>query len=258
MQFREKRKVNTRKWIKLILVVLVIASLPVAIAAAAGNAHVTRGTGMLVRGQANTAPAPLGPKSGVDILPRQNPLQLPEPNKGPIPNMPVTWKEGWEYAWPNATWATFDNNGGWDMCWDDVPQRHKKGGWSAWPGDGCPDGWSPANGYDYNMESWMTLGPVSTSGAKKGTLTFYYWLDTEYGYDWFWWCASVDGSQYYCKYISGYSANKWLKGTLDLKNVPGYGNMLGYPQVWVGFIFTSDDSFNYEGVYVDEMTLAIK
>jgi len=248
---------NSRKWMKLILVVLVLASLPVAIAAAANNANVHRGTGVLVRGQANETPT-FGPKTGVDILPRQNPLRLPEASKGPAPNMPVTWKEGWEYAWPNATWATWDNNGGWDMCWDDVSNRHKKGGWSAWPGDGCPDGWDPSFGYDYDMESWMTLGPVSTSGAKKGTLSFYYWLDTEIGYDYFWWCASVDNFSYYCKYASGYSGNKFIKGTLDLKAVPGFGDMRGYPQVWVGFIFTSDGSVNYEGVYVDEMNLTIK
>lgn len=251
----------TNKWIKLLLVVLVISMLPVAIAAAAGRQNMDRANTVLVRGQSyapNYAPKPEG--NGAVILPDRNPLRLPETVKAtpPLPNMPVVWKEGFEYAWPNATWVTFDNNGGWDMCWDDVNKRDFKGSWSGWPGDGCADGWSPYNGYDADMDSWMVLGPVSTSGAKKGTLKFKYWLDTEYGYDYLHYCASADGSNFYCSATSGWSANKWKSGTLNLANVPGWGNMLGYSQVWIAFVFTSDINVQYEGVYIDEINLTVK
>lgn len=253
---------NTKLWMKVVLAVMVLVLLPVAVVAAAGKANMDRKTGVAAVGVPANLPV-RGPSATPFVLPKNaaDPAKLNLPG----PNMPLTWKEGWEFQWPNGAWLTWDNNGtgfeNYDQCWNDVSYRHSKGGWSGWPAAGCSDGY-PAPGYSPNMDSWMTLGPVSTSGAKSAKLTYKYYLDTEYGYDYLGVCASVDNYWYYCDWRSGWSGGKFLKGTLDLKNVPGYGSMLGNAYVWVGYIFQSDDvvsgDWGYEGAYIDEFALTIK
>jgi hypothetical protein len=249
---------KSRKWVTLAIVLLALSLLSLTMVAAAGRQQIIKGTGVLTVGVPLVSERPSTPWE----LPN-NPLGLDESQKAnrPAPLMPVTWKEGFEYAWPNAIWLTWDNNGGTDLCWDDQSYRDYKGNWSGWPANGCTSGYEPP-GYDNDMESWMTIGPFSASGAKSGNVTFRYWLDTEPGWDNLWFCASPDNGNYYCHTVSGWSANKWVKATLNLKSVPGYGNMLGEPWVWVGWIFSSDGSYGgdwgYEGVYVDDIAITIK
>ena len=255
---------NSKQWMKVVLAVLVLALLPVAVVSAAGKVNMQQKTGVAVVGVPADLPARDAPAKPW-VFPN-NPLGLEKANV-PSPNMPLTWKESWEFAWPNGTWLTWDNNGtdypsdNYDLCWNDVSYRDSKGNWSGWPAAGCGDGYSPP-GYAPNMDSWMTLGPVSTSGAKSAKPTYKYFLHTEMNYDWLGVCASVDNFNYYCSWRSGTTAGKFLKGTLDLKNVPGYGSMLGNPYVWVGYIFQSDSSvsgdYGYEGAYIDEFALTIK
>ncbi len=249
---------KNRKWVILAITLVVVMLFSAGMAS--GGKQIITGTGTRMIGVPLESQRPHMPWTLPD-----NPMGLDESNKtnAPRPLMPVTWKEGFEYAWPNSIWQTWDNNGaGADLCWDDVSYRHGKGGWSGWPANGCTDGYNPP-GYDNDMDSWMTLGPFSTSGAKSGKLTFTYWLDTEPGYDYLWFCAAdVYYAPWNCYYVSGWSNNKFLKATLDLKKVPGYGSMLGREQVWVGWIFTSDGSFGgdvgYEGAYVDDIAVTIK
>ena len=249
---------------KVVLAIMVLVLLPVAIVAAAGKVNMAQKSGVAQNG----VPANL-PSRGPSATPFVFPNNPPDAAKAvlPQPNMPLSWKESWEFAWPNGSWLTWDNNGtdygneNYDQCWNDVSYRDSKGNWSGWPAAGCSDGY-PAPGYSPNMDSWMTLGPVSTSGAKSAKLTYKYFLHTEMNFDWLGVCASVDNFNYYCSWRSGSTAGKFLKGTFDLKNVPGYGSMLGDPYVWVGFIFQSDDiisgDWGYEGAYVDEFALTIK
>ncbi len=255
---------NTKLWMKVVLAILVLVLVPVAVVSAAGKVNIERKTGTAVLGVPANLPQ-RGPAAAPWVFPN-NPLGLDKAIT-PSPYMPLTWKEGWEFAWPNGAWLTWDNNGvnypneNYDLCWDDVSYRDSKGNWSAWPADGCGDGYSPP-GYAPNMDSWMTLGPVSTSGAKSAKMTYKFYLDTEANYDWLGACASADNLYYYCNWVSGWSGGKFIKGTLDLKNVPGYGSMLGDAYVWVGFIFQSDDiiqgDWGYEGAYIDEFALTIK
>jgi hypothetical protein len=250
------------KWVKIVIVVLVIAMLPAAIALGQGNRGFDKVTNVtLVRGQKADIPASGLPKVEKEyIIPNQNPLTLPDTAKqaAPSPLMPVSWKEGFEYYWPNSIWQTWDNTGYDNYCWNDVSYRHKTGGWSGYAGAGCSYPFYPPGPYASDMDSYMTLGPFSTSGAKKGSVEFQYWLDSEYTYDYLLWCASVDNYNFYCNGATGYSNNKWIKAKLDLKYVPGYGSMLGYPWVWVGWIFQSDWIVEYEGAYVDNIKVTIK
>ena len=116
---------------------------------------------------------------------------------------------------------------------------------------GCANGVDPYYYfYPNNMNSWMVNGPFSTVGARYGKLSFKYWNQSEYGYDFFYWCASADGTNFYCMRHTGNSGG-WRSGALNLKAVPGYGNMLGDPTVWAAWVFTSDGSIVDDGAFVD-------
>lgn len=163
--------------------------------------------------------------------------------------------EGFEGVWPYGTWYTFDNNGSGNgsYCWDDDNFFPYRGYWSAWPARGCANGLDPEfYYYPTNVDSWMVYGPFSLAGAKKGSLEFRYWNNSERNYDFFWWCASRDRINFYCNRTSGYSGG-WKNQKLDFKKVPTIGNILGDSSVWVALIFTSDGNIVSDGPFVDEI-----
>ncbi len=249
------------KWMVVILVLLLAAMVPVLVMAQGGE---RTGTVKLVRGER--------PQPVTDVARAAAPVAAP---KAVLPRTPAQKlglapaethfrvREGFEATWPNGPWDTFDNNGatGGDLCWDDENWIAFKGSWSAWAAGGCADGLDPNFDYyvDY-MDSWMTIGPFSTEPADAGHLTFRYWNNSEEGWDYFYWCASVDGWNWYCNYHTGTTNGRWKIGRLNLNNVPGYGSMLGYPDVWVAFIFQSDSiiSYGYDGPFVDNVHLRIR
>jgi hypothetical protein len=182
------------------------------------------------------------------------------PNSPATPSAYVYYvRETFEGVWPTGKWYTFDNNGGTggQVCWDDDDWIHFKGSWSGASMNGCANGVDP-NYYYYpnNMDSWMVNGPFSTVGARAGKLNFKYWNQSEKNWDYLWWCASANGSTFYCVRVSG-NSNGWKSGNLNLKNVPGYGNMLGDPSVWAAWRFTSDGSFVDDGAFVDNAAVVV-
>ncbi len=172
----------------------------------------------------------------------------------------LSYKEGFEGVWPNGGWIVDDLNGatGGNVCWDDDDYLHKKGYWSAWAANGCANGLDPQYYYYPNdMASWTDY-LFNTVGAKSGNVKFNYWNNSEYGYDYFYWCASVDYSNWYCKYHTGSTNNKWKTGKINLKKIPGFGSMLGYSTVYVGFGFSSDYVVVSDGAFIDEVTFKVK
>ena len=172
----------------------------------------------------------------------------------------LSYKEGFEGVWPNGGWIVDDLNGatGGNVCWDDDDYLHKKGYWSAWAANGCANGLDPQYYYYPNdMASWTDY-LFNTVGAKSGNVKFNYWNNSEYGYDYFYWCASVDYSNWYCKYHTGSTNNKWKTGKINLKKIPGFGSMLGYSTVYVGFGFSSDYVVVSDGAFIDEVSFKVK
>ena len=94
----------------------------------------------------------------------------------------------------------------------------------------------------------MICGPFDFSNAADVFVDFGLWLDTETHYDWFYFGASVDDYTYNVYYWSGYS-DGWLYEPFWLTDYAGYS------QVWLAWIFTSDESISegYEGAWVDEI-----
>jgi hypothetical protein len=83
---------------------------------------------------------------------------------------------------------------------------------------------------------------------------FYRWLQTEQDYDYLSWLASIDGTNFYGYRTSG-NATSWQTTDFDLKTVPTLGNLCGQTQVWIAFAFSSDNSNEYEGAYIDDVIL---
>ena len=164
-------------------------------------------------------------------------------------------------------WETFDHNS-WHTYWrltydsgkhasvwgpDDTRAPQYQGDTDAWTNRAGPSGLDPQyNNYPHNAGSSMTYGPFSLVGATDATLSFDYWLDTEANYDWFSVLASTNGSSFSGVGYSG-SPRYWQSRSFSLGNFPGAGNLLGQPQVWICFYFTSDLTVNRAGVWLDNV-----
>ena len=166
-------------------------------------------------------------------------------------------EEGFEGSFPSAGWTVFDGNGptNGEYYWDDDDYKPRTGSWSAWPANGGANGLDPQFYYYPNsLTSWMIYGPFSLADAAAASLSFYYWLDTEVDFDWFGWYASIDGSNFYGDDVSGES-HGWISGLMDLTDVYTLGDITGQPSVWIAFIFDSDISIAYDGVFLDDILL---
>jgi hypothetical protein len=99
------------------------------------------------------------------------------------------------------------------------------------------------------MDTWMVYGPFDLRGASAAELAFYFWNESEEGYDELFWGASVDDLHYFGEFRSG-DWTEWEPVAFDL------ADWLGEPQVWIGFAFGSDGSVVVgEGAFVDDVIL---
>lgn len=165
--------------------------------------------------------------------------------------------EDFEGAFPTGLWAAFDNDGAinGEYYWDDDDYKPHWGSWSAWCANGGADGLDPEFYYYPNdMKSWMVYGPFDLSDATDAELNFYYWLDTEYDYDYLEWMASIDGQNFYGQGYSG-SSGGWVSESFDLTDVYILGNLCGQSQVWIALIFESDEFNTGEGAFIDDVVL---
>jgi len=155
-------------------------------------------------------------------------------------------EENFEGVFPGSTWTLYGS-----PTWDDESYRYYQGAWSGWCAGSTM---SPPGPYAPNMNAWMVYGPFSLADASNAILSFYRWLYSESDYDYLFWGASIDGTNFYGYRISG-DYRSWNYREFDLTNVPTLGNLCGYSQVWIAFNFSSDDSYQYEGAYLDNIHL---
>ena len=104
--------------------------------------------------------------------------------------------------------------------------------------------------YNYNTQTWMRYGPFSLAGATNARMLFKYWVDSEVGYDVFSWAYSCKGVRNWTgQTVSANNPGLWVSATFSLKPC------VGKTQVYVQFTFTSDQSVNYQGVWVDNVRI---
>ena len=184
------------------------------------------------------------------------PPALKEPHPELVPERPDSYwsalmSEGFEGLWPNGLWSTFDNNGtaNGEYYWDDDDYLPHTDYWSAWPARGGANGVDPEYYYyPNNMDSWMVYGPFDLSNCAMAEYVFYYWNQSESGWDYFDWLASPNGSNFYGYGISGDSGG-WQYVDMNL------ASYLGDSSVWLAFRFTSDSTNVDDGAFVDDITL---
>ncbi|MBU0704772.1 MAG: hypothetical protein KKC18_13000, partial [Chloroflexi bacterium] len=165
--------------------------------------------------------------------------------------------EDFEGTFPSGGWSAFDNDGttNGEYYWDDDDYKPYTGSWSAWCANEGANALDPESFYYPNdAQSWMVYGPFDLSNHSDAELLFYYWNRSEPGWDYFWWTASTNGTDFSGYYVSGDSSG-WQYVNFDLTSVPTLGDVTGESQVWIAFIFTSDYSSIDDGAFVDDITL---
>jgi len=155
-------------------------------------------------------------------------------------------------------WNVFDNAGGYgEYYWGQRDCRPHSGSYSGWAVGAGADGSSLLCGADYPhvAKSWMIYGPFDLSSASDAEVLFSYWNFSESDYDYLFWGASINGSNFYGVRTSGDSGG-WNEVNFDLTDVYTLGDLTGQPEVWIAFVFTSDYTISKaEGAYVDDIVL---
>jgi len=147
-------------------------------------------------------------------------------------------------------WTVWDaSNDGFERYWDDAGCDECGGDWAAWPADGGADGVWPCapNDYPNNMSTSMMYGPFNLSDAQDAGTEFVMWRDIEVGYDWVFFGASDDGSNFIGIFWDGSAG-------CTSHNVT-YSGLVGDSSVWVAWVFNSDYSVTYEGPWVDDIVI---
>lgn len=164
-------------------------------------------------------------------------------------------EENFEGTFPGQ-WNVFDNNGstGGEYYWAKRNCRPYQGSYSGWAVGGGANGSSLSCGSNFpnDAESWMIYGPFSLADATDGVLDYSMWLNTDdSGGDFIYIGASVDGSNF--SLVEGWygSTGGWVDESASL------ADWLGEPEVWISFIFVSDDANTLpEGLYLDNISLS--
>jgi len=190
------------------------------------------------------------------------PTQTPTPTATPTatPTPPTGWinimAEDFEGSFPDGTWEVRDNDpDSGRYYWGKRDCRNNGGSYSAWCVGAGDTTLNCGSDYPNDVFAWMIHGPFSLADATAAELTFDWWSKTEYGYDLFFWGASIDGENYHGTLVTG-DWSSWTTGELlDLSDVPELGSLLGEEQVWIALVFGSDSSITYEGSYVDNVLL---
>jgi len=172
--------------------------------------------------------------------------------------------EDFEGDFPSSGWDLVDNNGTGHL-WDDVncfAIESSGTGWAAWPAAAGSNGLDPCTGDDYpnGLETWLIYGPFSLTDAQSASLDFYFRIESESCCDYLFWGASIDDVNYYGEIASGtYTSGPFNNGynfaSFDLTDVYNLGDLSGQPQVWIAFVFHSDDSATGRGPFIDAITL---
>jgi C1A family cysteine protease len=164
--------------------------------------------------------------------------------------------ENFEGAFPNQ-WEVKDNaatNG--RYYWGKRNCRPYAGSYSGWAvGGGDGAGRACGTNYPTYVFGWMIYGPFSLADASDAELNFQLWLNSDKDIDGVFWGASIDGDNFYGTVMRGNSSG-WMARSLDLTTVPTLGDLTGESNVWIAFVFISNESITRsEGGYVDNIVL---
>ena len=171
----------------------------------------------------------------------------------PYAPTPVTvYTDGFEGTFPGV-WHT--RRIGANTWWGSSTHREYAGAKSVYCAASGPAA-APAGGpYPANMSGWMAYGPFSLVGATAAQATFKYWNKSQLTNDTFQFMVSIDGLHFWGFKRSGTASSAWQSGEFDFDDDLLPNSAIGQPAVYFAFIFESDGSVQYEGAYVDDLTI---
>ncbi|MFZ6027805.1 MAG: S8 family peptidase [Chloroflexota bacterium] len=162
--------------------------------------------------------------------------------------------ENFEGAFPSGLWQIGDNTVA-GYTWGKSACKAFAGSHSAWVLAGGAKG--PAgcgSSYANSMDSRMTYGPFSLTGASAAHVQLQLWMYTEALIDEVCVVVSKDALNFFGNCYSG-NVGAWTPITLDLSNIKGE-NFLGASSVSVRVFFHSDaTTVRPEGAFVDDFVL---
>ncbi len=163
--------------------------------------------------------------------------------------------DGFEDTFP-GDWTLYVQSSATNAYWGKDNYRANSGSYSAFCAKDGDYGVDPPTNYPINVDAWMIYGPFSLADATDTVLNFHIWCETELYIDGLIAVASINDINYY--YVDSWSGDSggWQEQTFDLTNADTLGNLCGQPQVWISFIFISNDTNNYQGVFIDDVILA--
>ncbi|GAB4438245.1 MAG: hypothetical protein Kow0031_20130 [Anaerolineae bacterium] len=112
------------------------------------------------------------------------------------------------------------------------------------------------------MNAWLVYGPFDLSDVRDASLDFFYRYDSPDPDDYLFWGASVDGVNFegYRVFTGVYTSGPFPAGhnfaSFNLTDVPILGDVTGQSQVYLAFLFVSDDDANTgQGAFIDSLSL---
>lgn len=168
--------------------------------------------------------------------------------------------EGFESTWPAGPWSVWYFTGNQsNATWGRTSYRKSTGSYSIWCAAGGSGAVAPGGSVPVNTSGGAVIGPFDLTNATSGTFAFDLWLQTELNADQFKWLAASGCSTADTCSFSGLQTSTNTSGfqrrTQDLANWGSAGSLLGKSNVWIALVYTSNGSNQYEGAYVDNVSL---
>jgi len=159
--------------------------------------------------------------------------------------------EGFEGAFP-GTWVREG-----DPTWGIDDFKKRTGNQSIWCARDGALGEDPAiNPYPNNVLSAFTIGPIDLSDATAASMSFFYDMNIEFNADFFYIFVARNVSfDPFGTYGGTGNTQGFIEFALDFSNVDTLGNLLGQPNVYLTFAFTSDFSVGGPGVWIDDLVI---
>ena len=166
----------------------------------------------------------------------------------------VLLSESFEGSWPAAPWRVTHPSNAADVDWGRSNHRASLEAHSIWcaqTGWAAPEAGGPAPA---NTVSWVIAGPFDLSEARSASLSFDLWLKTELSHDVVMWLVSTDNEIFEGSATST-DTSGWETINVDLASWGTAGDVIGFPEVWIAFVYASDYNDLFEGAYIDNVVL---